>query len=836
MTFDYPWVLFLLVLPIGLLVWDWRKAPSRAGLLLKVAAFLAIILALSSPRVDVDANKVATVLLVDTSASLSQSDLQRASKLVTDIEAERGRHWLRVIPFARSSRDVDASEKNKRWALKHSGGEAGKGTDIEAAVRDAIAGLPSGMAPRIALISDGRENQGSVARGAWLARDLHIPIDTFAVAGRPQPLLRIESSFAPAIAFTGEKFPIDLLVSSPKPASGSVELTAEGKRLGVSNVSLRTGTNVVRVFASLNVSGAVDVSGILKSEGLGEAAFEHAITLRKPRVLFLSQDPAGTEEHLLRALQSAHFDLTHAANVTPSQLGDYQLVVFNNWNLETLPAPTKDAVEQYVKEGGGLLVIGGERNVYVENKKVEDAMDRTLPAKLAPPRSPEGTCVVLIMDKSSSMEGRKMELARLSGIGVIDNLRPTDNIGVLIFDNSFQWAVPIRKAEDKTLIKRLIAGVTPDGGTQIAPALAEAYRKIQTSSATYRHVVLLTDGISEEGDSIAVAKDAMSKRITISTVGLGQDVNRAYLEKVAQIAKGRSYFLTDPSGLEQILVKDVLEHTGTTAIEKSITAAVAKPSPILEGVTLESAPPLKGYVKFVAKPGADTILTVDVKKEPLLTVWQSGLGRSAVFASDAKSRWAEKWVSWNGFDRFWVNLFRDLLPHAQPGEATTSYDPAAGNLVVDYKMAPQAGDPGKPPDIFVFGPHDYKQPMPVRKVAEGQYRGVVHIGAMQGLFRIRPVEDSRFFPETGFYRPEEELTQYGSNEALLKQVSSFTGGRFSPRPAQVFDSGGRSTSSSMQLWPGLIALALALNVIELVLRKWRGIISSLTGRPINVNA
>ena len=114
----------------------------------------------------------------------------------------------------------------------------------------------------------------------------------------------------PPIAFTGEKFPIDLLVSSPKACSGSVELTAEGKRIGVSNVSLRTGTNVVRVFASLNVSGAVDVSGVLKSEGLGEARFEHAITLRKPRVLFLSQDPAGTEEHLLRALQSAHFDLS----------------------------------------------------------------------------------------------------------------------------------------------------------------------------------------------------------------------------------------------------------------------------------------------------------------------------------------------------------------------------------------------------------------------------------------------------------------------------------------------------------------------------------------------
>src|SRR5215471_18216284 len=123
--------------------------------------------------------------------------------------------------------------------------------------------------------------------------------------------------------------------------------------------------------------------------------------------------------------------------------------------------------------------IAGEHNTYVEKKgKPEDALERTLPAKLAPPRSPEGTTVILIIDKSSSMEGRKIELARLASVGVVDNLRPVDQVGVLIFDNSFQWAVPVRKAEDRTLIKRLIAGITPDGGTQIAPALSEAYRKI----------------------------------------------------------------------------------------------------------------------------------------------------------------------------------------------------------------------------------------------------------------------------------------------------------------------------------------------------------------------
>ena len=151
-------------------------------------------------------------------------------------------------------------------------------------------------------------------------------------------------------------------------------------------------------------------------------------------------------------------------------------MIFNNWDLEAFP-PRKQDLEKYVKQGGGLLVIGGERNMYKEGKdKIEDALDRALPAKLAPPRSPEGTAVVLIIDKSSSMEGRKIELARAAAIGVVENLRPIDMVGVLIFDNSFQWAVPIRRAEDRTLIKRLISGITPDGGTQIAPALTEAYQ------------------------------------------------------------------------------------------------------------------------------------------------------------------------------------------------------------------------------------------------------------------------------------------------------------------------------------------------------------------------
>ena len=153
--------------------------------------------------------------------------------------------------------------------------------------------------------------------------------------------------------------------------------------------------------------------------------------------------------------------------------------------------------------------------------------------------------------------------------------------------------------------------------------------------------------------------------------------------------------------LEQILLKDVMEHTGSTAVEKSLRPIVAKNVEILEGVGIDSAPALKGYVKFIAKPTADTILKID-EKEPLLVRWQYGLGRAAVFTSDAKSRWAADWVTWKGFDKLWTNIFRDLLPHAEAGEAQAEFDSASGDLMVNYRLGKDVEEPKTLPGHFRF--------------------------------------------------------------------------------------------------------------------------------------
>ncbi len=827
MTFVHPSALLFTLLPIGWMAWSWSRSAQHVSLLLKGLSFAAILCALAEPTMTLPETKTGAVVLVDTSPSITADDLDRASSIVSDMEQNRHGNWMKIVPFASHTRALLPKEISGGGVrLAETSDEAGSGTNFETALIGSMSAFPPGRIPRLVLISDGNENEGSTARAIAELQRLHVPVDTIPLQGRSHTALRLESVSMPEEAYAGEQIPIDLSIDSPRATSASVQLSAEGKALGVNSIELGAGPNTVRVHARLNSSGATSVSGKINAGSLGELPFEQAIQLRRAKVLYLSEDPPGTDSNLLQAFHEADFDIARDASLLDHDLSGIQLVILNNLDLQTFSAVEKNRLEDYVKSGGGLLLIGGERQVYKEDKQM-DALDRVLPAKLAPPNTPEGTCVALIIDKSSSMEGRKIDLARLSAIGVVDHLRPIDTIGVLIFDNSFQWAVPMRRAEDKSLIKRLISGITPDGGTQIAPALAEAYKRVLPSKASYKHIVLLTDGISEEGDSLDLAKEALAHQVTISTVGLGQDVNRTYLEKVAAASGGRSYFLNEPQGLEQILLKDVKDYSGSTAVEKRLTPIVEQKAEILDGVGIDTAPPLHGYARFTAKPEAETILQINPeRKDPLYVRWQYGLGRAAVFTSDAKSRWAELWVSWPGFDKFWINATRDLLNHTNRSEATAQFDTANDDLLVTYRLGAGVHDPASIPPIYVLGPNHFEKVIDVRKTAAGLYQGRLHVGPVTGLFRIRPVTESSAFPEVGLYRRQEELEDYGSNQALLAQISALTGGRFNPRPAEIFNRGGRSLYTQWQLWPTLLALAIALTIAELITRKWAGLIQT----------
>jgi uncharacterized membrane protein len=796
---------WLAVLAAILLALEWflfgRRKRSYGRLAVKIASFAAIAWALEMPATQARAHRVAAAVLVDESASIQPAERRRASSLAAAIRNDRSGNWAQVIPFA--------------------SGPAANETNLESALLKGAASLPDGYVPRLVLLSDGNQNEGSAARAIAELKPLDASVDAIPLTPQSGKDLRIVSASMPRLAYTGARIPIELHVQAPESGPGTVELRADGKLLGERAIHFDAGANEIHLQTRIHSTGVAEIC-VRVSEGSRQVSFARAVSLRRGHVLYLSGDLPGADENLVSTLETSGLEVTQEAAPVAAALSRVQLVVLNDVSLKSFTPDEKQELANYVGGGGGLLLVGGGREVYREHAE-EDPLGRVLPATVAPPKGKGGTAVALIIDKSSSMEGRKMRLARLSAIGVVDHLRPTDFIGVLMFDNSYRWAVPMRRANDKARINRSIAGIMPDGGTQIAPALAEAYRKVLAAKAAHKHIVLLTDGISEAGDSFDLARDALMHRITISTVGLGLDVNREYLDKVARISGGHSYFLNQPKGLQQIVLKDVKNFTGSSAVEEPLKPIVDRQTQILEGVGMDSAPALKGYTRFVAKPGAETILSIDpVRKDPLYVEWQYGLGRAAVFASDAKSRWAKSWIGWRGFDKFWINVSRDLLKQP-PDNAKAVFDSADDDVVVRYRIPPDVSEPSAPPDIFAIGSAGVEKRVPIEKAAPRLYYARVHVGKTTGLVRIRPVADSGAFPETGVYRGDLESSAYGTNKRLLQRIAAQTGGHYDPPLHSVFDPGGRFVYRRLELWPGLLALAIALGIAELIARKWGGL-------------
>ena len=157
-------------------------------------------------------------------------------------------------------------------------------------------------------------------------------------------------------------------MEAPGAAHARVELTAEGKTIGSGEVELAAGVNRLRLQASVNTVGAIALAGKVAASGLGEARFEDTVTLRSPRVLLVSRDPAASEQHIIRALHANQFEVEQAPGGVPSKLDDFQLVAINNWDMESIPASAKASLEDYVKKGGGLVWIAGEHNIYVDKK------------------------------------------------------------------------------------------------------------------------------------------------------------------------------------------------------------------------------------------------------------------------------------------------------------------------------------------------------------------------------------------------------------------------------------------------------------------------------------
>jgi hypothetical protein len=246
-------------------------------------------------------------------------------------------------------------------------------------------------------------------------------------------------------------------------------------------------------------------------------------------------------------------------------------------------------------------------------------------------------------------------------------------------------------------------------------------------------------------------------------------------------------------------------------------------------------PKLKGRTATVLKDGALELIATD-EEDPLLAFWPIGLGRTAVFASDLKDRWAADWVRWRGYGPFFASLVRALQRQRSPALALeVAPGPVRGGgraIAVAVEARDAAGEyknlqsPVLQVRQAAGGPAARPARVVTRQVAPGRYEAVVMADARQLLSISIDGADSRP-PTPGATTativpdPAAEYRFRPPDETLLRSIASATGGAWQPSAASLANAATDTRTARRPLWPPLIALALALWFVDLVLRRVR---------------
>jgi Ca-activated chloride channel family protein len=826
-TFDQP--IFLLLLGLLPVLWWWmRKAPeaSRACLGLKCAAFAALAMALADPWAPMRVEKLAVTVLMDTSASMPRESLQHGEAMLRDLVRKKSGADLRLITFAEHPSLRTVPQQAEKVSIPEGvDPKEGMATDIEGAMQLALSTFPAQGARRILLISDGNENRGHALTEALRARERGVAVFTVPAGGTAPLPVKVQSIASPQDVFSGERFTLSLQLDSAGSIPARVWITSQGHEIGSTKPDLHAGNNAVDVEAQIAESGVNLMEVHISSAGAEQVLFSQAVSVRRPRVLYVTGGHESSAP-LLATLKRAQVDV-ETATAFPVNHGvrDWDAVLLDNYPDHDLPADEGAALEKYVYAGGGLIFIAGDRNAKLAQEP-KTPLEKMLPVRGSPPPE-KPTAVVLVLDKSGSMSGPKIEMAREAARASIKTLRPIDKIGVISFDETFNWVIPMGPAGDLEDKSNLISQITANGGTKIYQAVQSAFDTIVNEQATHKHIILLTDGVSTPGtqeDFPRLERDALAKQVTISTIGVGDYINRELLEELARKTRGKVHFVENPETIPQIINAEVRSTDDLAIQERPVRAVRVRPVEFTDGIDFARAPRLLGFVKAEAKEGTETILRVDVDK-PLLVRWRYGLGRVIAFMSDAKSRWAAPWVRWTSFGTLWPQMVRDASHRDRTVRAGVRPDSGEGDAVVYYDMLGNAENPtaaalsvSGTPHLLVEVPGQAARSVSLEQTSPGHYEA--HIPAGEGgLYRIVSGSSALVLPEAGFYREEGEMKPQAVNTALLSEISRVTGGRVHPSMDQLLNDRGSLVRERKALWPYWLILALVLNFLEVALRK-----------------
>lgn len=784
------------------------RARTLLGDALVGVTVLALSLGVAGLEIGHALDRLTVILVVDRSRSIelvpdADELVRRQSAIATTGMRDDDR--IGTVVFGATAATEDPPHDKRERATAQTASVGRDGTDVEAAIRRALAEVPSDSAARIALLSDGVATRGDTMAAAMAAVAAEVPVDVVTLEQREVPDVRVVSVRGPARGEEGEAVDLRVVTSATADAEVWVTVKRDGAVVSRDRARIRAGEDVLRIREKLPEGGLhryeVELSAIDPS--LDGSAEDNAgstfVRVRGEAAALVLEGDRGRGAFVADALRSASFRVDEGdATRVPIDLAGfaaYDLVVLSDIAAPTLSHGQIEALASYVRDfGGGLLLLGGDRSLGpggFGKTPIEEVSPVSFDIKQEQRRA--SLAEVIGIDISGSMGvivgGRtKLELANEAAARSASLLGPGDLLGVEHVDTEVHWSVALGPVRDPKAIESAIREVAVGGGGIIVPITLEAGYAALASASTdagkvnLKHMLLFADGDDAEQIQAALplAAPALRRGITTSVVALGSGHDISDLEQLSKLGGGRFYLIEDASRLPSVFAQETILAARSSLVEKSFHVSVGRSSPATAGIDFAQAPALGGYVVTIPKGRASVLLT-GPEGDPILASWPVGVGRAATFTSDLKDRWGAAWTSWPGAARLVAQTGRDLSRKDEDRRVRLESDASSGEL---HLRATVVGDDGRT-DSFrrftarVAGPDGFSKDVTLEPTGAGSYAADVPL-SRQGTYLAVATDEAtgEAVGTTGAdLERGEELRPTGSDRGLLARLAATTGGQ-----------------------------------------------------------
>jgi Mg-chelatase subunit ChlD len=841
-------VWLLLVVPLAAAWWAWPP-PDRGLKYLRAVVFITVVLALAQLAVRLPDRAGTVVVVADRSESMP-ADADKAEKEIIGLlhQSMAPRDQLGVVAFGRQAVVEQSPDQSAfpgftaQVGVDHS--------DLNEAIESALSLIPPDGGGRVLVLSDGKWTGRDPAIAAARAAGRGVAVD-YRLITRPEAGdLAIQSFQAPATVPPGQAFVLGAWVRSPGDqeikyelrrgdtiiAAGAKKVPAELTRLMFRDRAATAGVNEYTIHVQSDQADPVPENNTARALVAVEGA--------KP-VLVVSA--AGADSGLAGLLRRGGVEV---AGRTPGQchwsleeLARYSGVLIENVPAQQIGSAGMETLAAWVEDaGGGLAMTGGQKS-YGPGGYFKSPLERIMPVsmEMRQEHRKSSLAVVVALDRSGSMSmpaggGRKkIDLADLGTVQVLDLLSPMDELGVFAVDTEPHEIVPLDTVERNQAYRgKILAIDSLGGGIYIYEALVASARMISQAKAQNKHIILFSD--ASDAEQSAHYQDIVTKcvaaGVTISVVGLGteHDCDANLLKDIARMGGGECYFSDDPDEIPRIFAQDTFTIARSTFVDQPSAFAFTAGYSLLGAAPSAAPPALGGYNLCYIRPQANlAAVSADEYKAPVVASWNAGNGRVLCFAGEADGKFSGDFAKWNQAGDFYATLARWVAGRHQalPEEMLLTEEVRDGTCFVQLHLAPDRKE-----DTFNSRPkvrilHGLPGTAPARETAALQWQNADLLEAaipisgretMLNTVEIAGQPAVTLPPVCLPYSPEFAPDTPGRGAAALTQIATTTGGREQLEIPKIWGEL-PVRSRYVELAPWLFVAATALFLLEILERR-----------------